>query len=208
MTYGAPQASWDIGQLLSVSWNLFTKNAGLLIGASAAVIVALMIASSLTWGILSAVIYGPLMYGLSLLMLKIVRNQATDFNDLFAGFQNFVPALLAGLIISIGTMIGVFLCVLPGLFLGFIWMLTFFYMVDKKLDFWPALEASRAATMGAFGQWFVLWLVIVIINVVGTIPCGLGLLVTVPITLVMLALAYDRSEGSSGASVAPSDSEI
>ncbi len=203
MTYDAPDTRWDIGQLLSESWSRFTGNAGLLIGASVLAMVVLVFASMFTWGILSYVIYGPLMYGLSLLSLKIARNRPADFNDLFAGFQHFVPAFLAGLLITIGTTIGFFLCLLPGVFLTIVWMLTFFYMADRNLDFWPAMEASRLKIMANFGQWFILWLVILVINILGSIPCGLGLLITAPISLLLLALAYDRSEGGASIDVDP-----
>ena len=35
------------------------------------------------------------------------------------------------------------LCILPGIYLGVAWIFTEALVIDKKLEFWPAMELSR-----------------------------------------------------------------
>ncbi len=188
----------NIGELLSKSWDIFTKNVGLLIGAVVLVGLILIVGSWISFGLAGIVLTGPLMYGLSLLCLRLVRGESADFNLVFSGFQRFLPSFMAGLLISLFAFIGTILCILPGLFVTIIYMLTYFYMVDQKLDFWPAMEASRKAVMDNFSKWFVLWLVVVLLNFAGGLICGIGQLVTGPLSFLMIAEAYNRINSGSG----------
>ncbi len=145
---------------------------------------------------------GPLMLGFAGMALRAARGGSPQFPDLFLGFQRFLPAFLANLIITILTFIGCLLCILPGIFVGMIYCLTWFYMSDRKLDFWPSMEASRQKVMESIGSWVPIFLVVVLLVIAGALLCGVGLLVTVPIAFVMLALAFDQANGGSG-SVSP-----
>jgi uncharacterized membrane protein len=62
------------------------------------------------------------------------------------------------------------------------------------------MEASREKVMGNLGQWVILFLALLALNIVGAIPCGLGLLVTAPMSAVALGLAYDRTESVAASS--------
>lgn len=101
---------------------------------------------------------------------------------------------MAGLLISLFGAIGSMLCVLPGLFVMFIYMLTFLYMTDKNLDFWPAMEASRQTVMANIGAWIIIFLVMIGLNILGGLACGIGQIVSAPVSLLMLALAYLQVE--------------
>ena len=68
-------------------------------------------------------------------------------------------------------------------------------IVGRKLEFWPAMEASRKI-VGQ--QWFAIFgflFVLGLINLAGALVCGLGLLVTVPLTTCAIAAAYEHIFG-------------
>ncbi len=93
-----------------------------------------------------------------------------------------------------------FLCVFPGLLVGLLvfllYVLVYLYMIEEKLECWPAMERSRIVVMDNFAQWGLLFLVIVVMNVIAAIfTCGLGLLITFPITMVTIAKAFDIQNG-------------
>ena len=61
----------------------------------------------------------------------------------FKGFNRALPILLlaivSGLLIGIAT-----LCfILPGIYLAIAYMFALPLLLDKNLDFWPAMETSR-----------------------------------------------------------------
>lgn len=183
---------FEIGAMLSSAWGLFTENVGILIGATALVWAIIAVAGGFTWGLAHVVLTGPMLLGYAALILGVARGQHPDFNVLFSGFQRFLPALIANLLISVFCAIGTTLCIIPGIFVMMVYKLTYFYMHDKALDFWPAMEASRKTIMKDFGAWLIVLLVVMGINAAGAMVCGVGLLVTFPVTSLMLALAYEQ----------------
>ncbi|HRK33819.1 MAG TPA: hypothetical protein PLJ47_04410 [Candidatus Hydrogenedentes bacterium] len=193
--------NFDIGSLIQQSWQIVQKNALVLILGLLIVVLISGAANGLVYmitgynGIGQLIVGGPLMLGYFACVLRAARGGTADFPELFSGFQRFLPAFLANLIIGILSSIGFVLCILPGLFVGMIYSLTYFYMHDKKLDFWPSMEASRQTVMSAIGAWIPLYLVVIALVVAGIILCGVGALITVPISAVMLALAYDQVSG-------------
>jgi len=206
MSTGTATPRWDLGQVFNEAFEAFKKEIPLLLGAGALFWAVGWLVGYLTAGfglIVTVVVYGPLTLGLSTAALKTVRGQPVDFNVLFSGFQNLVPAVVAGLLIWLFTMIGTIACLLPGLFVSMIYMLTFLYMTDKELDYWDAMEASRKQIMDHLNEWFIMWLVVFGLYVLGTAFC-VGMIVTVPLATLMLAVAYDRTENA-GATPVPAE---
>lgn len=207
MGMGASQPQFDIGQLLSRSWQVFTANVGILLGGlvlfiviQAAVNGVLALASLPAVGHL--VIGGPLALGYCGVSLRLVRGERVEFGDLFLGFQRFLPAFLANLLISIFITIGTFFCVIPGLVVAVVYGITFLFMFDRNQDFWPAMESSRQTVMAGFWPWCLLWLVLAALNIAGAIVCGVGLLISMPVCALMLAQAYDQAAGGNAYSAA------
>ncbi len=198
MSETTTQPQFQIGEVLGSAWDVLKNNVGVLVGATALIGLINIVGNWFTVGLASIVIGGPLWLGFVALGMGLLRRQPTDFAVLFSGFSRFLPAFMANLLITIFAVVGGIFCVIPGIFVTIVYMLTFYYMFDKGLDFWPAMEASRKTVMGNFGPWFLLWLVILGINLVGLIPCGLGLLLTGPLSILMLGVAYDKVEGHAG----------
>jgi uncharacterized membrane protein len=68
-------------------------------------------------------------------------------------------------------------------------------VLDKKMEFWPAMEASRKIITRNWFSVFGFAIVLFLINVIGAIPLGLGLLLAVPLTYCAWAVAYDDIVG-------------
>lgn len=186
---------FPIMDMIKDSWRIFSENIGILLGGMIVLYVILIGANYLTLGIAGIVLGGPLMLGYYSCVLKIIRREPVEFGNLFDGFKQFLPAFLAALIMSVFIGIGTLLCILPGLFLTICYMLTYFYLYDKNLDFWPAMEASRTTAMANLGQFILLFLAIIVLNLIGALACGVGLLITAPMSAIVLGLAYERVEG-------------
>ena len=80
------QVEFQVGALIKRAWELFTANVGVLIGASAVAGLILIAGSMFSFGLISVVLFGPLAYGLTMLVLRIARNEPADFNVLVSGF--------------------------------------------------------------------------------------------------------------------------
>jgi hypothetical protein len=80
-------------------------------------------------------------------------------------------------------------------------VITLFYsltvplVVAKKMQFWPAMEASRKVVAKRWFSLILLSLVLALINVAGLLACGIGLLLTSPLTACVVAAAYEHIFG-------------
>lgn len=193
--------------LLKRGWELTQPN--LLPLAAAVLLVAAIstVASAISGGIGGFLVQGPLAYGLFALSRNASLGRPVEFQQLFDGFQRFVPTFVAGLLIglfeSIAGVVGLMLCLFPAIIfvplVAMLYSLTYLYMLEEGLDAWPAMEKSRLTVMANLGQWVVFSLLLAVVNFIGAIPCGLGLLITVPVTTVALTLAFDLECGSHNA---------
>lgn len=80
-------------------------------------------------------------------------------------------------------------------FLSVVYLFTIPLIVGKRMEFWPAMEASRKILSKQGLSIFLFLIVLGLINIIGVIPCGLGLLVTVPLTACSVAAAYESIVG-------------
>ena len=98
---------------------------------------------------------------------------------------------LAGLITSLLTGVGFMLCILPGIYLGVAWIFTEALVIDKKLEFWPAMELSRKVVSGHWWSFLLMLLVAFGLSLVGLLVCCVGIYVAQPVILAALAYAYE-----------------
>jgi hypothetical protein len=87
--------------------------------------------------------------------------------------------------------VGFVLFLIPAVYFGVSWMFTLPLVVDKGLDFWTAMGASRRMVGKHF--WLVLGLAIVcgLINMAGFLACCVGLFFSIPIVFSAFMYAYE-----------------
>jgi hypothetical protein len=191
-------ASIDIGSALSRGWDLVRDNAGVLIGASALgwlITLGLACLPLIGW-ILGFVLFG----GLYLVFIRRIRGEAVQVGDIFAGFNiAFANLVLAGLVTWLLTTIGFVLCILPGIYLcvGYVFALPL--VIDKKMEFWPAMEVSRQVVQRHWWSMFGLVIVLALLVVAGFIACLIGAIVTIPVAIAALMYVYEDLFGASAA---------
>lgn len=72
-----------------------------------------------------------------------------------------------------------------------LWTHSLLLIVDKQMNFWPAMELSRKLVSKRWWMTFLFVLVGGIISGAGFIVCGVGALVTVPLFFLMKAYLYE-----------------
>ena len=187
----------NMGDCIGRGWELVKNNFWLLVGAS--FLINLIIGAV-------GIIAGPLMGGLYWLFLKRIRGEPAQLGDAFAGFsKGFLPLFLAYLVILLLGLLGVVCCVLPGIYLLVGWMFALPLIIDKKLDFWPAMELSRKVVTRHWWLLFGFVLLCVLVRLLGLLACCIGVWVAMPVTTAALLYAYEDIFGSRAAP-APAES--
>lgn len=178
----------DIGRCFEEAWDVFLKNWLILIVAG----LVYTVLSYVTLFILT----GPLTAGFCLLALNALRREdrRVDLNDLFGMFHRFFG--LAGMffLTTIAVLLGLLVCLFPGLFLMTIWMFPFLIIVDQQTGVFESLSRSQELTFQV-GFWnvFVLMLVEQSLYVLPAFVPFLGTIVSfaaIPIAVLMVASAY------------------
>jgi len=211
----------DIGSCLSRAWELVKTNFWISIGVVVVVYACLMVGSFIpcVGGLIQLVIQGPLMGGMYLFFIKLIRRQDATVGDAFAGFstaflQLFLVGLVTGLLIIIcmlpaGIVIGVtagamrsntapffialavLVAVIPVTYLSICWIFSMPLVIDKKIDFWPAMELSRKVVNMHWWRMFLLALVCGLVSLLGVLALCIGVLVAAPVVMAALMYAYE-----------------
>jgi len=194
-----------IGDCFSRGWQLVKKNFWLTVGATAVMmLLSLGLGSIPIVGLLAGLVLAFVLWGgLDWMFLKLVRGQAADMNDAFAGFNlAFVPLMLASIVVQLLTALGIVLCILPGIYLFVAWWsFTSLLILDKKLDFWSAMELSRKVVHKHWWQVFGLVIVILLVSLAGALALLVGLFFTTPIAIAASVYAYEDIFGDRNAAV-------
>ena len=229
----------DIVDCLTSAWRLFQQQFSTLFGPTMMYVLiafGLSIFGALPYiGVLfslcSFVIGGPLIAGLYVVYLRVIRGETPPLGSLFDGFRRmfghlflgqWVQAilvslpLLAGLIVlffSLGLTVimglakgsaswPAFAVLAPGLglillglpvtvFLTVNWMFSLPLILDQRVGFWTAMKRSWRQVRRHWWSCLALSVVIAILNFFGMLCCLVGLLVTVPISILATMYAYE-----------------
>ncbi|MBY4215281.1 hypothetical protein HQO42_28280 [Rhodococcus fascians] len=113
----------------------------------------------------------------------------------FFQFGNVAAVVIAGILVGVASGIGYILLVIPGIVITFFTWWTFQFVIDRGDEPIPAIKASAQAIASNGGTIFVLALALVGINIVGGLLLGIGLLVSIPITIIAGTYAYRVTVG-------------
>ena len=103
--------------------------------------------------------------------------------------------LLAAL--GTGTVLNLIFCVLVALSLYLFWIFTFPLIIDKRMDFWPAMETSRKAVLSNLRGMVGLLFSGILLIILGVFACCIGVFFTLPIFCGAVAYAYEDLFGNS-----------
>ncbi|WP_308115328.1 MULTISPECIES: hypothetical protein [unclassified Rhodococcus (in: high G+C Gram-positive bacteria)] len=206
--YRGVPTTLSVGDAVSFGWNRFKDNAGVWIGiaviaAVIQIVINLIFGGTDTSGDLSAgfgalAIIGTVISTVVgyLIQASLIRGALHEVDGnkpaigSFFQFGNVAAIILASFLVGILVLVGFVLLIIPGIILTFLTWWTLQFVIDRNQDAITAIKSSVKAISSNAGQLILLALALVGINILGVIPCGLGLLVTIPITMIASTYAY------------------
>ena len=187
--------SISIQKWLRGSWMIFKQEPGILLLASVLyfVLMATMNSSSrenhslsLFWLLLQ----GPLLVGFYALFFEIMRTGHANFTTFFQGFNVYVPAVVANILLIILSAIGYMFFILPGLLIEALFIFTYPLILEKKMGFWEAMMASKDVVKPFLLEFSGFILLKWILYLLGLIFFGFGILFVFPWFVGSIAVAY------------------
>jgi uncharacterized membrane protein len=140
-------------------------------------------------------IQGALIAGMHIFTMRKLMGRQAEFADLFKGFNYFVPTLVASLLIGLFVFGGTLLCIIPGLVIAAMYKFTFVFIVDKRMDFWPAMQASHAIAKNDYFGFTMFLLLMALVDLLGVLCCFAGIFIALPVTFAAITVAYQDLVG-------------
>lgn len=140
------------------------------------------LASSVTMGIATLILMGPLTVGVSGIFLSLARGAKNiNIEDEFSGFKDFTENLLLGLLMSVFTFLWTLLFIIPGIVKSYAYSMAFYIRADHPEYSWrECLDESQEMMRGYKMQLFLLDLSFIGWFIVGALCCGVGTLWVMP----------------------------
>lgn len=137
--------------------------------------------------------------GYTKIFLRIHDGESPRFIELFQEYKVFWRYLGVSILFPLAVLGGLILIIIP----GFIWAVRFsfspFIVVDMKIGPVAAMKESYAITKGQFWKIFGFWIVVALVNLLGLIIFGVGLLISIPLTTLAAVHVYRKlSEAKAG----------
>jgi uncharacterized membrane protein len=208
---GRMGAALSVGDAIRYGWDRFKANAWIWIGA---VVIAALIQSLLntlfgnrsafrmdtlgqsfwtvSW-IIGSIVTTVVGYLISAALVRgalhEVDGRRPDLASFFR-FTNVGNVILASILVGVMTAIGLILFVIPGLIVAFLSWWTLPFVIDRGESAIDGIRSSFRAISSQAGPVFLLALALIGLNILGAIPLGLGLLITVPLSTIASTYAY------------------
>ncbi len=136
------------------------------------------------------ILQGPLFVGFHIFCAKKIFGKRAEFADLFIGFNFFIPALVASLLLSLFVSVGLLFCIIPGLVIAAMYKFVYLFIFDKRMDFWAAMQASHAVVRNDYFGFSMFLLALIGIDILGFLCLVVGLFVAIPVTIAAITVAY------------------
>ena len=201
----AGQADLSVGDTLSEAWRLTKGAKRILLGGAIVMYLALFAVLALLAvilglsgegtmiGALIQIIAGALAYPfLAGVYMTAVRQSVglpISFAGIFAYFGSAGALLGLGILVSLGTLIGFMLLIIPGIYLSVAWILATPLLVDRGMGIWEAMETSRKLVTK---KWFSVFFVLLLASIVTGVTAVLivPLLWTIPWMVMIMGVIY------------------
>ena len=191
--------TFSIKESFQFAWKTFTSRPWFLI----AVFLVLGVFVSITSSILQPSEGGNILFFLISVIINVVIDmglitfalaahenvQSVGWKTLWAP-QKFWKFLAASVMVAGIVIVGLILLVVPGIIAALGLMFTKYLIIDTDLGPVEALKESWSMTKKHLGHLFLLVLALIAINIAGAIAFLVGLLVTVPLSMLAVAHVY------------------
>ncbi len=193
----------SIRPALTFAWSTWQKHFGLfaallLTGVGAWIVLEVVVIAGqslgIVWWAAAHLLFLLFFAGLTAACLRIglalYDGGQPRYRDAFRHYHR-APAFLAGQFIYLGLLgFGLLLLVVPGLFVGTRFVLSGFSLAAGETGLLQSFPHSARLTAGSGGRLLAVLGALLGLNVLGTSLLGLGLFVTLPLSVLILAALY------------------
>jgi uncharacterized membrane protein len=188
---------FSIKESIKYGWNKSKENMELVLFATLLVLAVSSLIGGLgsrpgisLFGFIVTIFVIIVRIGYTKIFLKIYDGESPKFVEIFEEYKTFWRYLGVSILMPLTILGGLILLIIPGL----IWAVRFSFspiiVVDTKIGPIASMKESYAITKGNFWKILLFWITIGLVNLLGFICLGIGLLVTVPVSTFASVYVY------------------
>ena len=145
--------------------------------------------------------------GLITIALKFLDDQQPMFENLFSFKPHFWKFLGASILTGLVVWAGFLLFIVPGIYWALKFQFYSYFVVDQGCDPVEAMRRSSKITQDVKWKLLGFGIVLAIINIIGFVCLVVGLLVTIPVTLLAYSSVYRKLLSQTESIQAPAATE-
>ncbi len=204
-TYLKHMTSFSKKEAFRFGWTSFKAKPWIFIGAGAILMVLSVIINKLTGnghdamsgliGLIGTIVQWWLYLGFMRMALTTYAGGTPSINQLFGEswktlLQYAIVAIVSGILVAVGLI----LLIVPGIIVAMMVSLAPLLVVERGMQAILALKESRRVTEGHRMNMFLFMLALIVLNIVGALALFVGLLVTVPVSVLAFVYVYKQIE--------------
>lgn len=122
---------------------------------------------------------------------RVLDGEAWSLGTFFS-FDRVGAVFVTGLLTTLGGLLGLVLCILPGIAFWFLTQYAVWFVVDKRQSPVTAIKSSIALVRANLGNAILFFLLYFAITMAGECLCFVGLLVAIPVTYIGTGYTYRK----------------
>lgn len=195
---------FSIKEAIRFGWTEFKKDPWFFIGVTFALSAFSIVVNTLTGGghgvgaffgfMISFLASTIVTIAYARMALSTIAGTHVQWEGLWAP-QHYFSMLGASILQSVIILIGFVLLIIPGIIAALLLSFTQLSLVDKNLSSINALKESYRLARPHLWKLFLFMLSLALLNILGLIALVIGLLVTIPVSLISVAYVYKKLSG-------------
>jgi len=190
---------------IKFGWEIFKKRPWFLVGVTLVywlfnyflqTLTGQLTELNMSLGILFNVIYlcvsVLLITGWTKITLRYADGEQASFSELFYQYHLFVKVTLSSILYFLIVFFGTILLIVPGIIWSMKYQFYIYFIIDKGVGPIEAFKMSANITKGYKWELFLFFLLWICVNLLGVMALGVGLLVTMPVTMIATAYIYRK----------------
>ena len=147
---------------------------------------------ALVWTVCGYLVQMATQMGLVRISLRLVDGQQPRYGELFGDLTTFGRYVAGNLLFLLIILGGLLLLVIPGIIWSIQYQFAPFLIVDRNFGLREAFKKSAEITSGVKREVFLFFLLVLGINLLGLMAFAVGLLVTLPATMIAYTFVYRK----------------
>jgi uncharacterized membrane protein len=183
---------FSIKESLKYGWAKMKENFQLTLFSTLLLVAVGALTKGRVIGILAAIFMIIVRIGYTKIYLRMDDGEKPKFSDIFNEYSLFWKYLGVSILFPLAVLGGLILLIVPGIIWAVRFSFSMLIVVDSKMGPIAAMKESYALTKGSFWSLLLFWISIGLINFIGLILLGIGLLFTIPVSTFAIIQVYRK----------------